>query len=255
MPPRRRFQLQGVPTPDRQELLPVELNGRNYDLIFDPRCRVCRLGSDGVLLVNRMLTEGFTYSDIAKQVRNVNIPNGPHRLTTAQIQDHWEKHLPAKNAAVRTIIEARAAQMQEDFVEGTQNLLSPYVYAKVMMDRAYYDMVDNNMPISPKEGIEAAKLLHQFEKEEANSSDMAEAMAQLNRIIGAVRDIVPAEMFSKIIDRVQNPNGSITVEARNVPDEDDEDDYDDEEKEYEEFSLDDLVEDDTTPESTVDEVS
>lgn len=233
MPPRRRFQLQSVTPPDRQELLPVELNGRNYDLIYDPRCRVCRLGPDGVHVVNKMLTEGFTYRDISKQVQILDIPNGPHRLATSQIQSHFEKHLPAKSAAVRTILEHRAAQMQKDFIEGTENLVTPYVYAEVMMQKAFQDMATSSHAISPKDGIEAAKILHQFNKEEASNSDMAEALSQLNKIISAVRDVVPAQMFTQIIDKIQGNQITTTVDAE----ESDEEEVDlideDEESEYE----------------------
>lgn len=235
MPPRRRFRLESVPPPDREELLPVELNGRNYEIHFDPRCGVCRLGSDGVLMVNRMLTEGFTYRDIIKQVQSLDIPNKPKNVTSQAVRNHYENHLPAKSAAVRTIIEQRAAKMQQNFIEGTENLVSPYIYAEVMMQKAFHDMVDSNEKITAKDGIEAAKLLHQFTKEEQSNADVAEAYAQLNRIIGAVRDIVPQDMFSKIINRVQNGNQIEQVESE--PDDEDSeetgiDDKDDEE-EYE----------------------
>lgn len=236
MPPRRRFQLQSIPPPDRQELLPVELNGRNYDLIYDPRCRVCRLGPDGVHVVNKMLAEGFTYRDIAKQVQNLDIPNGPHKLTTDQIRTHFEKHLPAKTGAVRTIIEHRAAQMQKDFIEGTENLVSPYVYAEVLLQKAFQDMATSRDAITPKDGIEAAKLIHQFNKEEASNSDMAEALSQLNKIISAVRDVVPPEMFSQIISKIEgNEITNTTIDA--VEEDDDEEEInvidENEEAEYE----------------------
>lgn len=229
MPPRRRFQLESVPPPSREELLPVELNGRNYDLVFDQHCPVCRLGPEGVHVVNKMLTEGFTYRDISNHVFELSLPNGPHRLRTKTIQQHFEKHLPAKSAAVRTIIEHRATQMQQDFIEGTENLVSPYIYAEVLMQKAFYELAENKTPITPKEGMEAAKLLHQFRKEEAGSSDMAEALSQLNKIISAVRDVVPPQMFSEIIDKIQGNQIAATVDAE----EDDEIALDDEETEYE----------------------
>lgn len=229
MPPRRRFRLESVPPPDRQELLPVELNGRNYDLVFDPRCHVCRLGPDGVHLVNSLLAQGFTYQNISKQVSNVTFNHETRKVSVPQIRQHFEKHVPVKTAAVRTILEHRAAKMQQDFIEGTESLVNPYVYAEALMQKAFSDLMDSPSPVSARDGMEAAKLLHQFNKEEAAGTDMAEALSQLNKIITAVREVVPPAMFSQIIDKIQGNQIPSTVDAE-VMDDDPIDDIDEQEE-------------------------
>ena len=192
-----------------KDLLPVELGGHTYEFKFDSRCRVCQSGEKVVLLVNKMLTEGYSYSVIADKVQ----PLVSKNISYGSIRSHLVSHLPAKAAAIRTIIEDRSKKMQQDFIEGTSNLISPYVLAEVMMKKSFDNIVSNGTVITPKEGLEAAKVLNTFIREEEGQSDLSQAVNQLNKIITAVREVVPPEMFEKIINHIQS-DSPLPIEAK-----------------------------------------
>lgn len=192
-----------------RELLPVELGGKTYEFKWDARCRVCAGGDKLVLVVNKMLTEGYSYSHIARQVS----PLAERPINYNSIRNHLIKHLPAKSAAIRAIIEERSQKMQQDFIEGTSNLVTPYTFAEVMMKKSFDNLVQNGTVVTPKEGLEAAKILNNFIREEEGVSDLSQAITQLNKIISAVREVVPPEMFDKIISKVK-ANAPLSVEAK-----------------------------------------
>lgn len=213
-----------IPRVDNKNLLPVELNGVRYDFKYDARCRVCAAGEKIVLTVNTMLTQGYSYSSIAKSVQ----PIIGKPLSYNSIRTHNLNHLPARSAAIRSVIEERSKKMQKDFIEGTANLISPYVYAEIMMKKAFEELVESGTKVTPKEGLEAAKLLNTFIQQEEGQSDVSQAINQLNKIITAVRAIVPPEMFEQIINQIQSNEAPamITAEAEVIDEPEGEEEFD-----------------------------
>lgn len=185
------------------ELLPVELNGKNYNFKYEPRCRVCTAGPEITSLVNRMLTQGVTYMQIFHKMQTLEEPP-PAEITYNSIRTHSQRHLPERAAAIRTIVEERSAQRSIDFVEGTTNLITPQILAEVMVKRGFENIVADSTVVTPVEALAAAKVMSEFAKDEQGQMDVVQAFAQLNRIINAVKQVCPPEMWKEIVLHIQS---------------------------------------------------
>lgn len=185
--------------PSLAEVLPVEAGGKAYDFVFEPRCRVCNSG-DGILeLVNRLLATGMTYRDVERAIEVFNQGRPLNRrITYNSIRTHQKNHMPFEAQAVRDILERRAAEASRDFIDGVGSIVTPVSYAEAVMQRSFETLIDNNLPVDTKDGLAAAKLVHTIDAGLTTGMDEAEAMAQLNRIIEAVRAVVTPEQMVRI---------------------------------------------------------
>jgi hypothetical protein len=188
--------------PDDADLLPVQLNGKNYDFKYEPRCRVCTAGDNTVATVNRLLTQGYTYTQVINSIREAN-ETLPNKITYNSIRTHSQRHLPERSAAIRTIVEERSAQRAADFVEGVTNLITPQILAEAIVKKGFENVVYEGTVITPLEALTAAKVMNDFTKDEQGQMDVTQAFAQLNRIIAAVKAVCPPEMWQEIVVQIQ----------------------------------------------------
>lgn len=188
-----------------EDILPVEAGGKNYEFVFEPRCRVCNSG-DGILeLVNRLLASGMTYMDVLRAIEVFNQGRPQHRkITYNSIRSHQKNHMPFEAQAIRDIVERRATEAQRDFIDGVGNIVTPVAYAEVVMKRSFENLVDQNLPVDVKDGLAAAKLVHAIDSGITTGMDETEAMAQLARIIEAVRAVVTPEQMTQIAARLES---------------------------------------------------
>lgn len=210
--------------PRGKDLLPVELDGRSYEFKYEPRCRVCNAGEQFVEMVNRMLVDGMTYSDIHRL--SVAADGRPRKVTYDSIRTHAIYHMPMKAAAVRKILEERAKRTQKNFIEGTQNILDEVVYSEVMMKKAFQRLTQDEVSVTPMEGLAAAKALREFISDEEGALDAAAAVSQLNKIINAVKQVVPVAMWQEIVQLLENEDsGSRPLEQGYIDEDDDDEPY------------------------------
>jgi len=184
----------------RNDLLPVQVGGNNYEFKYSAHCRVCNSRPDLLSMINKMLLNGESYSETFRQASKHDRRKRP--ISFNSVYTHGTKHLPSSSAAVRKIIEERSAQMGRDFIEGTQNLLDEYVFSEVMMSKAFQQFAAENAEVSARDGLEAAKFLHQIKMGETEGSSLTSVLAQLSQIIEAVRTTVPEAMYEEILEKM-----------------------------------------------------
>ena len=187
-----------VDRPALKEITPVEVGGKKYEFVSEPRCRVCR--DTGIRqLVDSLLANGYTYQDVTRAVTSLNatLPKNK-QLTYASIRVHQKRHMPFEASAIREIIEKRAQEAQKNFIEGEGTILTPAAYAEVMMVKAHIQLMDEDQKVYPSEGLAAAAALHRFVSDEQGSLDAAQAVSQLGKIIDAVRAICSQDQIRQI---------------------------------------------------------
>jgi hypothetical protein len=167
-------------------------------------CGICRLGYPIRTLVTRMAINGMSYADITRQLQDMAesraIPSAP---SYSSVVNHCHKHLPYKDEAVRRYLERRAAEEGIDFEEGVDSILRPISVAEIAMRKGHELIVTEQIQPTVKETLEAAKFVQDFERESADHTSAAEAMAQVNMIMRAVKDVVPQELWNAIVDRLE----------------------------------------------------
>lgn len=203
----------------------AELPDEHRAYIFRPetRCRVCT--SEASTSVNKMLAHAMTYTDILRVLQPVNdiLPEN-ERITYNSIANHRKRHFPIQstaNAVYRRIVEKRAEEFDVDFVRGVGGALTPVAYLDVAMNKAFENMVDEGTTVDVETGLKAAEKLHQLTRErEADPTDMADIMLKVNRLMEAVKNNVPPEMWEAILAAVEENDDAI-VDAEFEEEDDD----------------------------------
>lgn len=185
-----------------EDLLPPENGGVNHDLKYSKNCKVCR-NVEISNVVNYALATGATYKDTWTQVDPLARAMGI-KLTVDNIRSHQKTHMPYEARAIREIQERRAEQYKKDFIEGTQSIIAPATYAETMMIKAYQAMATSKTYPAPKEGLEAAKMLYQINRDEEGALDASQAMIQLDKIIRAVQAVVPESYWTSILEYLEH---------------------------------------------------
>ena len=99
-----------------------------------------------------------------------------------------------------------------------------------MMVKAYKKLTDDNFDnVSVEMGMNAAIKLHDMTRKDAGLAEAAKAMNEMNRIINAVKEVVPEQYFNQILAVLDAGDAGGYVEAERVTEfeeEDEEDEFD-----------------------------
>jgi hypothetical protein len=200
-----------TPQRARTDLIPVQIGGESYEFKYSTKCRVCTADPEVLSEINGMIVNGETYTTVYREAREMDKRSRP--ITYNSVYTHGQRHVPSASKAVRRIIEERSERMNRDFVEGTKNLLDEYIYSEVVMTKAFEGLTAEGAQVSTKDGLEAAKFLHQIKAGETEGQNLTAVLAQLSEIISAVRSTVPEYMYSQILERLENPQKTAIVSA------------------------------------------
>jgi hypothetical protein len=207
----------------------IELAPRN-GFHVEPRCRVCRI--DAVRKkVNGLLAVGASYAYIVRTLAAENATlDVRDRVTVDSVRNHSGSHFPIQSVAkatYREIVERRAEQNRVDFVNGVATALTPLAFFEIVMNKAFRNLVDDDTEVSVDTGLRAAEKLQFFLDRRDQGDDVAELRRQVYRIQDAVKAVVPQEMWSAIVERLDQPQqdpGAIDAETEDF--DDGEDGYD-----------------------------
>lgn len=222
----------------------LRVAGKLYTFNPETRCRVCQ-SQDSLDLVNTLLANGLTYAAIMKCLKPVNSTRRKNnQITKASLYWHQKNHFntqePAR-AIYRQIMEDRAKEHELNFVEGTTTAVNAMSYLETMMVKAYKKLTDDNFDnVSVDMGMNAAIKLHEMTRKDAGLAEAAKAMNEMNRIIAAVKEVVPERYFNQILARLETGDGGIieaSIESLEEDDEENEEEFDpdtgdDEEEEW-----------------------
>ena len=216
----------------QQQVDELRVAGKLYTFNPETRCRVCQ-SQDSLDLVNTLLANGLTYAAIMKCLVPVNATRRKNaQITKASLYWHQKNHFntqePAR-AIYRQIMEDRAKEHELNYVEGTTTAVNAMSYLETMMVKAYKKLTDENFDnVSVEMGMNAAIKLHEMTKADAGLAEAAKAMNEMNRIIAAVKEVVPERYFNQILARLESgeTGGFIEASLEEDEDQDDEEEFD-----------------------------
>jgi hypothetical protein len=177
-------------------------------LPLEPRCRVCR--NDEVReKVNDMLAVGASYAMTLRAIADDNTRLDKHdRVTIDSIRNHTARHFPVQNVAqatYRRILEHRANENGVDFVNAVATAITPTAFYEVVMAKSYENLVDPDTQVDVRTGMIAASRLQAMIESRASGTSVAQLIAQLDRIIRAIHDSVPQELWDEILRKIDGP--------------------------------------------------
>jgi len=208
---------------------PVELPAVLHQFPLEPRCRVCR--NDQLRTkVNDMLATGVSYAMILRALQKDNDQlDVPDRVTIDSIRNHTARHFPVQNVAkatYRRILERRAQENGIDFVKGVATAITPMAFFETVMVRGYETLVDPDTKVDVNTGMIAAGRLQALIDSRAGRTSMADILFKMDRIINAIHDTVPPELWEVILDKIGGPVAADTPIDEFEDGDDAEDEYD-----------------------------
>lgn len=204
----------------------LRVAGKLYTFNPETRCRVCQ-SQDSLELVNTLIAHGLTYNAILKCIAPVNAARRKNnQITKASLYWHQKNHFntqePAR-AIYRQIMEDRAKEHELNFIEGTTTAVNAMSYLETMMVKAYKKLTDENFDnVSVEMGMNAAIKLHEMTRKDAGLAEAAKKMEEMNRIIAAVKDVVPERYYNEILARLESGEPGFIEAAVEEEEEDDE---------------------------------
>jgi len=189
--------------------LAVRING----LPLEPRCRVCR--NDEVRRkVNDLLSSGASYAMVLRALAKDNAKlDKRDRVTIDSIRQHTKRHFPVQNVAratYRAILEQRAKDAGVDFAEGVVTAITPMAFFETVMVKGYEALADPDTTVDVRTGMIAAGRLQELIDSRAGQTSMAEILYKMDRIINAVHDTVPEELWPEILRKIDGPGAADT---------------------------------------------
>jgi len=120
--------------------------------------------------------------------------------------------LPLKDAAVRKLLEKRAAERQIDIENGAESIVTGIGILETIAQKGFAAIIEGKNQVSVKETIEAVKLIDAFDKEATDTFDAISALAQMQNILAAVQKVVPPQMMELILRELDNSNSATVVD-------------------------------------------
>ena len=182
--------------------------------------------------VNDLLATGASYAQVARALAADNAElDEKDRVTIDSIRNHCGRHFPVQQVAratYRDILERRARENHIDFIEGVATALTPIAFFETVMVKSYETLVDSDTKVDVHTGIVAAGRLQSLIDSRDYGREIAELRFQVVKIGEAVKSTVPQEMWSEIVEKLdefEQHSEALDVEAASF-DDDDDDPYD-----------------------------
>jgi hypothetical protein len=86
-------------------------------------------------------------------------------------------------------------------------------FFETVMVKGYQKLVDQDTVVSVDQGAYAAKQLREIEKDSVGSEQMAEAHAQLARVVRVIREVVPENLHQQIMDILEGREVAPALQA------------------------------------------
>jgi hypothetical protein len=191
-----------------------ELTARITGRPLEPRCRICR-NDEMRRKVNDLLSAGASYAMVVRALEHDNRKlDKRNRVTIDSIRCHTKRHFPVQNVAkatYRAILEQRAKENGIDFVNGVATAITPMAFYEIVMAKGYETLVDPDTEVDVSTGMLAASRLQALIDSRAGRTSMAEILYKMDRIINAVHDTVPEELWPEILRKINGPAAADTT--------------------------------------------
>lgn len=172
---------------------------------IEPRCKICR---DPSLrsLVNKLLALGLTRASVVSALEPINAQMD-NPISWRNVHDHQTRHFDVGGSVKRVyddIVRRRAVEAGlEDFEDALGVAVNVKSFYEIMMVKGLATLMAEETIVSPAEGAVAAARLYDLERKEAGGVQVAEIMARQNKIVAAVREIMPDELFPAFMAKLQ----------------------------------------------------
>lgn len=218
-------------TPTTSELLSEEIDGELFLYKSSPLCKVCNTSDDLKNIIDSLLLFPKTYREVLQAIQPLQDKLGLEehdRINYENIRNHQKNHLPFEKRLVREIVERRARDKNRSILEAGERLLTAEAFYEVIVAKGWEDIAQGYEKPTLTQTMHAMEMLQKLEKEGKDDYRPEDLLNQLDIILLAIRDVIPAalkeELFKKI-EEYQDGGSKLPTAAKQLkkPKDDDED--------------------------------
>lgn len=169
-----------------------------------PTCKICKLDPAIRLKIDTALATGMTQVAVLQHWNELLEEEcGPDYISPVNISTHSRRHINLRQAALRQIMEKRAAEIGLAIDETVFSILTKEAVLESMVVSGLQNIAEMVTLVEPKELLSALDMLRKFEGE---SSEVAldEIRRQFEAFLDAVKTVVPEEMYALVAAKFED---------------------------------------------------
>lgn len=193
-------------TPTTQELLSEEIDGEIYLYKSSPNCKICTTSDDLKNIIDSLLLFPKTYKEVLRSIEPIQDKlgmEGSERINYENIRNHQKRHLPFEKLMVREIVEKRAAEKNRSILDAGERLLTAEAFYEVIVAKGFEGIAQGYDKPTLTQTMYAMDMLTKLEKEGRDDYRPEELVNQLDMILTAIREVLPADMKETLFDKIE----------------------------------------------------
>ena len=193
-------------TPTTQELLSEEIDGEIYLYKSSPNCQICTTSDDLKNIIDSLLLFPKTYKEVLRSIEPIQDKlgmEGSERINYENIRNHQKRHLPFEKLMVREIVEKRAAEKNRSILDAGERLLTAEAFYEVIVAKGFEGIAQGYDKPTLTQTMYAMDMLTKLEKEGRDDYRPEELVNQLDMILTAIREVLPADMKEALFDKIE----------------------------------------------------
>ena len=193
-------------TPTTQELLSEEIDGELYLYKYSPQCKICNTSDDLKNIIDSLLLFPKPYKEVLQAIQPIQDKlgvEGDDRINYENIRNHQKRHLPFEKAIVRDIVERRAKEKNLSILDTSERLLTAEAFYEVIVAKGWEDLASGYNRPTLTQTMAAMEMLRSLEKQANEEYRPEELINQLDMILTAIREVLPADMKEALFRRIE----------------------------------------------------
>ena len=205
-------------TPTTAELLSEEIDGEIFLYKYSPLCKICNSSDELKSVIDSLLLFPKTYKEVLSLIQPLQDKlgiEGTERINYENIRNHQKNHLPFEKKLVRDIVERRAREKNRSILDTSDRLLTAKAFYEVIVAKGWEDIAQGYEKPTLTQTMHAMEMLQKLEKEGQDNYRPEDLINQLDTILLAIRDVIPAALKEELFRKIEEyQNGSIDIPGK-----------------------------------------
>ena len=193
-------------TPTTQELLSEEIDGELFLYKSSPLCKVCNTSDDLKNIIDSLLLFPKSYKEVLRAIQPLQDKLGiedTDRINYENIRNHQKNHLPFEKRLVREIVERRAREKNRSILDTGERLLTAEAFYEVIVAKGWEGIAMGYEKPTLTQTMHAMDMLEKLEKEGNDDYKPEELINQLDMILMAIREVLPADLKEALFLKIE----------------------------------------------------
>ena len=204
-------------TPTTQELLSEEIDGEIFLYKYSPNCKICTTSDALKNIIDSLLLFPKSYKEVLQAIEPIQDElgiDGKDRINYENIRNHQKRHLPFEKRLVREIVEKRARDKNRSILDAGERLLTAEAFYEVIVAKGWESLALGYEKPNINQTMHAMDMLHKLEQEGKDEYRPEELINQLDVILMAIREVLPADMKEALFNKIEEYQGASTRKGK-----------------------------------------